>query len=143
MREKVCPFHLNTIEPDNSFDSIIQLDYFEIMILLHYLEGKSEYQKLIEQIEKGIIEKIKREDNFFIKSENTLLFLDLISCPYLDTKTKRSIMRESKYAQNNASNTDVDILIKEIANFEKWFMNWESKIDLERILKKKEWGSTY
>ena len=35
------------------------------------------------------------------------------------------------------------INIEKIQEQNKWFMNWEQDIDLERILKKKEWTSSY
>jgi hypothetical protein len=37
----------------------------------------------------------------------------------------------------------VEEMIKEITNQKIWFMNWDTDIDLERVLKKKEWGSSY
>ena len=47
-------------------------------------------------------------------------------------------MLESDYAKNN-----LDQQIELIVNQNKWFMDWDLNIDLERVLKKKEWGSSY
>jgi hypothetical protein len=33
--------------------------------------------------------------------------------------------------------------ISDISNKKRWFVDWDTDIDLERILKKKEWGSSY
>jgi hypothetical protein len=42
-----------------------------------------------------------------------------------------------------ASNAEIKLEINKIESQKKWFMNWEQDIDLERILKKKEWTSSY
>ena len=47
-------------------------------------------------------------------------------------------MQSSGYATSNLADK-----IKEITDQEIWFMNWNTEIDLERVLKKKEWGSSY
>lgn len=73
----------------------------------------------------------------------TLLFFDVINCPFVDEKHKRQIMKNSNYVKREASNNEIKIEIEKIQEQNKWFMNWEQDIDLERILKKKEWTSSY
>ncbi|MDD2495371.1 MAG: hypothetical protein PHE29_09270 [Tissierellia bacterium] len=48
-------------------------------------------------------------------------------------------MRTSKYAKGGKE----EIEINEIMKHKIWFMDWDIDIDLERVLKKKEWGSSY
>jgi len=45
-------------------------------------------------------------------------------------------MRCSKYVVKNSSEDVVDNLIRDIMNQGKWFMDWDTTIDLERVLKK-------
>lgn len=71
------------------------------------------------------------------------MFFDFICCPFVEEKSKLKIIRETKYCKNGESNVNLQILIKEIADEKKWFMDWDIDIDLERVLKKKEWGSSY
>ena len=52
-------------------------------------------------------------------------------------------MKNSNYVKREASNNEIKIEIEKIQEQNKWFMNWEQDIDLERILKKKEWASSY
>jgi len=40
-------------------------------------------------------------------------------------------------------NTSIEDNINDITSQGKWFMDWDTEIDLERVLKKKEWGSSY
>lgn len=58
--------------------------------------------------------------------------------PFISDKSKRKIMQSSGYATKNLADR-----IKEINDQSIWFMNWDTEIDLERVLKKKEWGSSY
>ena len=67
-----------------------------------------------------------------------MLFFDYINCPFVEDRSKRKIMQSSGYATSNLADK-----IKEITDQEIWFMNWNTEIDLERVLKKKEWGSSY
>ena len=43
----------------------------------------------------------------------------------------------------NSSEDVVDNLIRDIMNQGKWFMDWDTTIDLERVLKKKAWSLSY
>ncbi len=67
-----------------------------------------------------------------------MLFFDYINCPFITNKSKRKIMQSSGYATQSLADK-----IKEITDQGIWFMNWDTEIDLERVLKKKEWGSSY
>ncbi|REC50678.1 hypothetical protein DRF62_18750, partial [Chryseobacterium piscium] len=95
-----------------------------------------------EKIVTEIIERFKQE-NIFLKSEYLLLFFDMINCPFIEEKHKRTIMKSSNYVILQASNAEIKLEIDKIELQKKWFMNWDQDIDLERILKKKEWSSSY
>ena len=115
-----------------------RLNYFHIITLLYYIENKVEYIDLKTQIEKIVEQRFNDNDDPFSKSEFTMLFFDYINCPFVSNKSKRKIIQSSGYATKN-----LDDKIKEITDQKIWFMNWDTEIDLERILKKKEWGSSY
>lgn len=115
-----------------------RLNYFHIITLLYYIENKNEYVELKKEIEKLVEQKFEEDDDPFSKSELTMLFFDYINCPFINTKSKKKLMRSSCYSLEN-----VDKKIKEITDQGIWFMNWDIDIDLERVLKKKDWGSSY
>lgn len=118
------------------------LNYFHFITLLYYFNNNPIYSELKEKI---IIEIVSRfnENLIFLKSELAMLFFDCITCPFIEENYKIKIMQTSKYTRNGASKIDIMKEIQKIANEKKWFMNWELDIDLERILKKKEWTSSY
>ncbi len=119
-------------------DSFKRLNYFHIITLLYYIENKAVYDELKKEIENNVEIRFSEDEDPFSKSELTMLFFDYINCPFVNDKSKRKIMQSSGYATR-----DIDKKIKEITDQEIWFMNWDTEIDLERVLKKKEWGSSY
>lgn len=123
-------------------DKLKNLNYFHFITLIYYFDNLESFDSIKNKIIKEIKGRFK-EEYVFLKSESTLLFFDIINCPYIDTKHKREIMRDSKYVLKNSSNVEVDIEIEEIISQKKWFMAWDKDIDLEKVLKKKEWTSSY
>ncbi|KEO71844.1 antiviral reverse transcriptase Drt3b [Anditalea andensis] len=119
-------------------DGFKRLNYFHIITLLYYIENKAVYADLKKEIENNVEVRFLEDEDPFSKSELTMLFFDYINCPFVDDKSKRKIMQSSGYATSNLADK-----IKEITDQEIWFMNWNTEIDLERVLKKKEWGSSY
>lgn len=122
----------------DKLDDFERLNYFHIITLLYYVEDKIEYIDLKTQIEKIVEQRFNDNDDPFSKSEFTMLFFDYVNCPFVSDRSKRKIIKSSGYATGN-----LDDKIKEITDQKIWFMNWDTEIDLERILKKKEWGSSY
>lgn len=119
-------------------DGFKRLNYFHIITLLYYIENKAVYADLKKEIENNVEVRFLEDEDPFSKSELTMLFFDYINCPFVDDRSKRKIMQSSGYATSNLADK-----IKEITDLEIWFMNWNTEIDLERVLKKKEWGSSY
>lgn len=119
-------------------DGFKRLNYFHIITLLYYIENKAVYADLKKEIENNVEVRFLEDEDPFSKSELTMLFFDYINCPFVDDRSKRKIIQSSGYATSNLADK-----IKEITDQEIWFMNWDTEIDLERVLKKKEWGSSY
>ncbi|MDV7695458.1 RNA-directed DNA polymerase [Chryseobacterium soli] len=121
---------------------LCNLNYFHFVTLIYYFSDETIYADIKEKIVTEIIERFKQE-NIFLKSEYLLLFFDMINCPFIEEKHKRTIMKSSNYVILQASNAEIKLEIDKIELQKKWFMNWDQDIDLERILKKKEWSSSY
>lgn len=123
-------------------EKMCNLNYFHFVTLIYYFNDDIVYKVIKEKVIKEMIERFKQE-NVFLKSEFTLLFFDMINCPHLEEKHKRQIMKNSKYVINQAGNAEIKSEIEKIQAQNSWFMNWDQNIDLERVLKKKEWTSSY
>ena len=116
-----------------------KLNYFHIITILYYIDDNPTYSSLKIDLEKHIITIYKKENDPFTKSEPTPMFFDVINCPYVSSDSKKVIIRETKYSKPGKEDHEIN----EIYKFSSWFMEWDSDIDLERVLKKKEWGSSY
>ena len=68
-----------------------------------------------------------------------MLFFDIINCPYVDESSKIKLMKSTNYTIGNNEKEEIE----KITQNEMWFMNWSSDINLERVLKRKEWLSPY
>jgi hypothetical protein len=120
-----------------------KLNYFHLVTLLYYIDRNTNYDELRKEIENSAIARFKEDDDPFSKSELTMLFFDFLCCPFVSEKSKKKILKSSKYCNSNESNIVMDGIINDIVSQKKWFMDWDIDIDLERVLKKKEWGSSY
>jgi hypothetical protein len=118
--------------------SIQKLNYFQIVTLLYYVQDTAKYNNFKSKIEDAVCKKFFHDKDPFSKSEFTLLFFDFICCPFVSKQSKQKLMRVAKY-----ENTNFDAEIEEIEKCKQWFMSWDSEIDLEGILKKKEWSTSY
>jgi len=119
------------------------LNYFQIVSILYYIDDNRNYEDLRNNLELTVIQRFDADKDPFTKAELTLLFFDFISCPFVDIESKRKVMKATKYSIKNSSNQTIDIIISDICDQKKWFMDWDIEIDLERVLKKKEWGNSY
>jgi hypothetical protein len=134
-------FNLLRTKEDTNADELskfLKLNYFQIITLLYYFDTKPDYIRVKKTLEKAVVKKFELTEDPFTKSEFTCLFFDFICCPFVDLKSKKKVMRHSKYSQDNVENE-----IRQIEEQKMWFMNWDPNIDLERVLKKKEWSSSY
>ncbi|MCH2231326.1 MAG: hypothetical protein MK105_13375 [Crocinitomicaceae bacterium] len=119
------------------------LNYFEVVSLLYYIGSNESYKITLSKLEESIIRRFNIEDYPFAKAEFTLMFFDIVKCPTISRATKRKIIKSSNYCKKTDSNQVIDEEIEQISSKPKWFMDWDKDIDLERVLKKKEWGSSY
>jgi len=127
-------FDLNT---DEKYD---ELNYFQIITLLYYIENNNTYSEIKQNVERTILERYKNDEDMFAKSELMLMLFDVICCPFVSDRTKRNLITLTSLCTRGES---IASKITEITNKKRWFVDWDTNIDLERILKKKEWSSSY
>lgn len=123
-------------------DKLCNLNYFHFITLLFYFNDNPIYDELKKTIVGEIVSRFDT-NLVFLKSELTMLFFDFITCPFVSDTDKIKVVRLSKYVKQGTNEAIVLDEISKIQAEQKWFMNWEVDIDLERVLKKKEWTSSY
>jgi len=120
-------------------DDYKNLNYFQIITLIYYIGNNNIYQDIKRDVVKAILYKFNNEKDHFIKTELFMLFFDIINCPYVDEDSKIKIMKSTNYIIDINEKKEIE----KISENEIWFMNWSSDINLERVLKRKEWLSPY
>lgn len=108
------------------------LNYFSITLALFYIKNKKRYHLFKNALIDKIIYKFKAKTNIKEKdSELTLLFLDLLVCPYISKENKHSILE--------LYNIDIDDVISLEQVSDRWFTKWDNlnfarELDYKRSL---------
>jgi hypothetical protein len=115
----------------------INLNFFSIVVLLFYIENKVRYSEIKNLLKVCIVEKFEKvsEDNRVKTAELTLLFFDLLACPYLDETYKKKFL--SMYGITDGSKQNGII-----AKRKYWFTKW-TKFDFGKELEAKKSQEVY
>lgn len=121
-----------------------KFSYFDVISCLFYIRNYSQYADL----KKLVIEQIEVHFSDFseieVQSELACLFLDVVSCPYIEER------RKAKWVQRYAakfgaliapSSTEIHQFVG-AAGTRPWFVNW-NEIDLLNALERKELKRAY
>jgi hypothetical protein len=128
------------------WDNNIDLSYFDIVCLLYYFNNNSEYEKeRIKVIECGVSKIKKLNFNLRKDSESAYIFLDFLTCPYVDIHTKKYLLKEYilKFEDKSVSTDDASLqsyieTLKDIY----WFVKWNN-VDILKNLERKELRRPY
>lgn len=121
-------FNIGTDETNEKKFEINSLNYFSITVLLFYIKDAERYKFLRYELMKYVTTIFQTEgrDNIRKKAELVFLLMDMLTCPYLDDKTKTIKDDKYRYKKKLLSLSGVDpvnhIGIIEKENF--WFTKW-------------------
>ena len=125
-------------------NQIKQFNYFHLMVILYYIQDISQYNLLCEKIEITIVRKISDDQSPFHKTELTCLFFDSIRCPYISRATKEKLVN---IAFNKIDNvTPIGAHRNRVINYiakRNWFIDWNTNIEMDNVLLKKELRTPY
>jgi len=138
----------NLLSIINKDQATFNLDYFCICSLIFYIKNDRGYSHIKKEILARVKIKFALSPDLKIDSEASLLIMDLICCPYLDEKEKRSLVKEylskAKIKNIRTSQTNEEIRkLVEHYNCVQFFFDWNGEANLEEILYKKELRSPY
>lgn len=94
-----------------------EMNYFEIVVILFYIQNKVRYSEIKDALCEYILKKYSEVNNseFQISSEFAMLTLDLITCPYLTDSFKSQLLK-FYHLEDKLS----------IVNFRsRWFVKWQ------------------
>ncbi|HEB9313537.1 TPA: RNA-directed DNA polymerase [Campylobacter coli] len=113
-----------------------EMNYFDIVVLLYYIENDPEFKKIKEKIKEKILSKYKDFDNK--NTELILLSMDIFACPFLDKNFKIEILEYCKIDKKNIQNYIIKFSMKQ----KFWFTKWKN-IDILKELEEKKSYEVY
>ena len=137
LSEKLIATHFSIkVNESDQYERRGYLGYFSITVLLFYMKNKKRYNKLRDFIEHHTIAKI-RSVKFQCHSdaEVSMLFLDMIVCPYITSKTK--IQLAEVFDLSPPELRDI------VSVNDYWFTVWDEKFDLAKALDAKRRREVY
>lgn len=121
-----------------------QCDYFTLLTFLHYIENDIRFFSVKQRIERMILEKIASLDDPFYHCEFTLMFFDIVRCPFVTSVTKESLVENAfaKVLKKQPRMEERNYVINYIGK-QNWWFNWSETLAVESMLEKKELSSPY
>ena len=113
-----------------------KLDYFQICSILYLVENKSPF------IYKNIIDELKnrfKRENPLIESELSLLYFDILSCPFVDSADKKEIIK-AVYPKEGSK---IKKRLNDVSSVKRWFFNWDKQKKISDILEKNDYIHHY
>ena len=120
--------------------TLASLNYFQICTLL-FLVGNDNDQyplfkkKLVEAIELRLDSK-----DIFKKADTTMLFFDIMVCPYIEKKSKNNIIRNCLLYTKEET---IGVWVRKFNKIKRWFFDWDETHNISFFLDKKEYHSPY
>ncbi|MBX9445530.1 antiviral reverse transcriptase Drt3b [Dickeya chrysanthemi] len=120
--------------------------YFRWVTCMLYIESKSEYNQLRENLIKKAEEYLLENDDMFISSEYFMFYFDYLACPHIDEQVRKKMMKKVKDItldhQQNPVTFNVDVQSR-IALFKDFIVSWRDPEYLKSSLEKKEYLFSY
>ncbi|EAL1484626.1 hypothetical protein CK571_05415 [Campylobacter coli] len=109
------------------------MNYFDIVVVLYYIENNPEFKKIKDQIKEKILKKY--EDFNDKNTELTLLSMDIFACPFLDRNFKIKILECCKIEKKAMQDFIINFSMKQ----KFWFVKWKNINILKELEEKKSY----
>lgn len=123
-----------------SKDNNTDLNYFQIIVGLYFIKDDTRYSILKNSLCDIAKLKIINCSNVFRDSECTHIVFDIMSCPYLTSQFKRTVLQIA-YTNSGPLTVSFEELYTTLTE-NTWFVDW-TELSINRLLKKKELRSAY
>lgn len=112
-------------------------NYFHISTLLFLIGKRTDCQSFCKDIEQRIEQKM--ETGGVYKTENVYLWLDILTCPYLEPGFKDAITMKLF----NSTKEKAQKINRKLGSVKTWFFNWSDHVQLTSLLEKREYSVPY
>lgn len=115
-----------------------QLNYFQIVTLLALMRNRDVFANWQQWLCDVILERYQNID-WKKYAEYSCLYLDVISCPYLDDSFKKDLIAKAE----NVKSGQAGKKYKEYKTIKRWFTDWDRNRNLGLLLEKKRYHFAY
>jgi len=118
--------------------------YFYLVACLFYIKNFKQYDDVRRSVVDEINVRLSDLSDLQVNTEKVSLFLDSVTCPYIDVKVKKKWLRDFYKVTGGGmlTNAQADEYFGMVDANEFWFVNWK-EIDLLNALEKKELKQVY
>jgi Reverse transcriptase (RNA-dependent DNA polymerase) len=117
------------------------LSYFNLVTLLYYVKDDREYALAKRWALELADHSLKIFSDIHENAEKAMIFLDLLSCPYVDRQRRLGWLSAFFAAKNIAPNDPLEAVLDDVSS-PWWFINWK-EIDLLNMLERRELHAVY
>ncbi|AWY44505.1 hypothetical protein DKY63_29165 [Pseudomonas putida] len=117
--------------------------YYDLVTCMFYIKNRAEYSSIQSDVISSIERRLANLDSIQTDAEQACLFLDSVSCPYIDRKKRTKWIHRfyQTCSTPKPSKQQVeDFFNNATENF--WFINW-NEVDLLNALERKELRQVY
>lgn len=145
MLKQITLFHVsenqlqNVFGLNNSSDSYKSLNYFQICTLLFLMGNENKYRNIKMLLIDEIKHRLDKSNNIFLYAETSMLFFDMMTCPYVEAKDKKVIIKKSIGCKDEK----ISMWLSEYNKTNRWFFDWDTTKNISFFLDKKEYHSPY
>ena len=143
--EKIVELTCSEIDNTSfSKETFKNYNYFDYVVVLYYVQNSTNHEKLKSFILDSILDKFYSSKDVQKSSELTHLFLDIISCPFVEINYKRNLISivHSKIIGSQPKASEISECYN-FSNKKLGFVDWNTEVGLEKLLRKKELNSPY
>lgn len=128
---------------DRMFDfrSVESISYFDLVALLYYVKDDPQYGAVRKLAMSKVDEVLLDFSDIRENSEKVLIFLDVLTCPYIDLQRRKSLLDGLIKAKSVSIDHSIDEVFEDLTS-PWWFVNW-AEVDLLNMLERRELHTVY
>ena len=119
--------------------------YFDFVTMLFLSSDSPDHQSFVRAMEESLKDRFLTAGDFRKDTQLTLLFIDVLSCPYIERPTKQAIVRsafERVIRRTSVTEAEINEVINFVAKNLRFF-DWGASVQIEKMLLKKQLNPAY
>lgn len=116
------------------------LNYFQICTLLFLVGGDYLHYPNLKRVLLEVVKANLEVEDIFKHADLTMLFLDIMVCPYIEEKAKKTLIQK---CLNCKDTVQKEAWLQRFNKSKRWFFDWDETHAISYFLDKKEYHSPY